>query len=201
MTQLCIQASSQYCNRWPTLVVYHNEILIYTEIIEKQSTINIKLDSFDDKPNTLSIGMKGKMFGKDNVYDTVLEDGYIKEDLQIHLQKVTLNDVSILDMLIKNDFNIELVEGMKPYHKTKFKCNGEMCFNGYYQTTYELPLYNYLTLAKWKKPVATENLSYFSNHTLVFHYEEQEKEIKELEEILDEIDGKFSNIRSKIRNT
>ena len=201
MTQLCIQASSQYCNRWPTLVVYHNGILIYTEIIEKQSTINIKLDSFDDKPNTLSVGMKGKMFGKDNVYDTVLEDGYIKEDLQIHLQKVTLNDVSILDMLIKNDFNIELVEGMKPYHKTKFKCNGEMCFNGYYQTTYELPLYNYLTLAKWKKPVATENLSYFSNHTLVFHYEEQEKEIKELEEILDEIDGKFSNIRSKIRNT
>ena len=200
MTKLCIHATSRFCNRWPTLVVHHNGKLIHTEIVEKEATINIDLDSYQDKPNTLQVGMKGKMFGKDNVYDTVMEDGFIKEDLQLHLTDVKLDDVSILDLLTKNDFTIELVEGMKVYHKTKFKCFGEMCFNGYYQTEYELPLYNYLTLAKWKKPINAD-VSYFSNHTMVFHYEEQQKEIDELEEILNEIDEQLGDIRSAVRNT
>jgi hypothetical protein len=61
-------------------------------------------------------------------------------------------------------------------------------------------LYNYLTLAKWKKPI-NEDVSYFSNHTMVFHYEEQQKEIDELEEILNEIDEQLGDIRSAVRNT
>ena len=158
------------------------------------------MESIENQPNTLQVGMKGKMFGDKGVFDTVVTDGVITEDLQINLQQVTLDQVDIMDLLTRNDYTVDIVPGMKPYHKTKFKANGELAFNGYYVMEYKLPLFKYLTNAKWKKP-ADDGVSYFSNHTMVFHYEEQEKEIQETELILKEIDEKFSDIRTKIRNT
>jgi hypothetical protein len=172
MIKLKLDVTSQYCNRWPTLIIWHNEQEIYCKQIENKQQISLKLDAKENQTNTLAIGMKGKQFGKDGIYDTVVTDGRIIEDLQI-----------------KMDDN----------HADSIKANGELCFNGHYNTQYELPLYNYLTNAKWKQPLKT--MSRHSNSSALFHYEEQQKEIKEIEEILDEIDGKFSNIRSKIRNT
>ena len=200
MVLLNIQATSQYCNHWPTLLVNHNGVQIYCDTIQHDANITLQLDSIDAQPNTLQVGMKGKMFGDGGIYDTVVTDGVITEDMQINLQKVTLDEVDIMDLLTRNDYTVDIVPGMKPYHKTKFKANGELAFNGYYVTEYELPLFKYLTNAKWKK-TADAGVSYFSNHTMVFHYEEQKKEMAETELILKEIDEKFSDIRTKIRNT
>ena len=44
---------------------------------------------------------------------------------------------------------------MDDNHADSIKANGELCFNGHYNTQYELPLYNYLTNAKWKQPLKT----------------------------------------------
>jgi len=200
MVLLNIEATSQYCNHWPTLVINHNGVQIFSDVIEEQKNIELELESIENQPNTLQVGMKGKMFGDKGVFDTVVTDGVITEDLQINLQQVTLDQVDIMDLLTRNDYTVDIVPGMKPYHKTKFKANGELAFNGYYVMEYKLPLFKYLTNAKWKKP-ADDGVSYFSNHTMVFHYEEQEKEIQETELILKEIDEKFSDIRTKIRNT
>lgn len=200
MVLLNIQATSQYCNHWPTLVINHNGVQIFSDVIEEQKNIELELESIENQQNTLQVGMKGKMFGDKGVFDTVVTDGVITEDLQINLQKVTLDQVDIMDLLTRNDYTVDIVPGMKPYHKTKFKANGELAFNGYYVMEYELPLFKYLTNAKWKKP-ADDGVSYFSNHTMVFHYEEQKKEMQETELILKEIDEKFSDIRTKIRNT
>jgi hypothetical protein len=200
MVLLNIEATSQYCNHWPTLVINHNGVQIFSDVIEEQKNIELELQSIEHQPNTLQVGMKGKMFGDKGVFDTVVTDGVITEDLQINLQKVTLDQVDIMDLLTRNDYTVDIVPGMKPYHKTKFKANGELAFNGYYVMEYELPLFKYLTNAKWKKP-ADDGVSYFSNHTMVFHYEEQKKEMQETELILKEIDEKFSDIRTKIRNT
>ena len=200
MVLLNIEATSQYCNRWPTLLVNHNGVQIFCDTIQEQASIDLNLQPTDDHANTLIVGMKDKRFGDQGVYDTVVTDGVITEDSQINLQKVTLDKVDIMDLLTRNDYTVDIVAGMKPYHKTKFKANGELAFNGYYLMQYELPLLPYLTNAKWKKP-ADKGVSYFSNSTMVFHYEEQQKEILETELILKEIDEKFSDIRTKIRNT
>ena len=199
MIKLKLDVTSQYCNRWPTLIIWHNEQEIYCKQIENKQQISLKLDAKENQTNTLAIGMKGKQFGKDGIYDTVVTDGRIIEDLQIKINAVSLDDIPILDLLLKNDYHINIVEGMDDNHADSIKANGELCFNGHYNTQYELPLYNYLTNAKWKQPLKT--MSRHSNSSALFHYEEQQKEIKGIEEILDEIDGKFSNIRSKIRNT
>ena len=199
MITLKLDVTGQYCNRWPTLIIWHNDQEVYCSQIENKQQISLKLDAKENQTNTLAIGMKGKQFGKDGIYDTVVTDGRIIEDLQIKINAVSLDDIPILDLLLKNDYHINIVEGMDDNHADSIKANGELCFNGHYNTQYELPLYNYLTNAKWKQPLKT--MSRHSNSSALFHYEEQQKEIKEIEEILDEIDGKFSNIRSKIRNT
>jgi hypothetical protein len=144
--------------------------------------------------------MKGKRFGANNVWDTVMDGGKMVEDLEIHLDKVTLDDVDILDLLLDDNYYVEFTEGMQDYHKTNFKGNGELAFNGYYQMNYQIPLYESLTNQKWKKPLETDR-GYFSNDTQVFHYDDEMQEIREIEEILKEIDEKFSDIRSKTRNT
>ena len=199
MIILKLDVTGQYCNRWPTLIIWHNDQEVYCSQIENKQQISLKLDAKENQTNTLAIGMKGKQFGKDGIYDTVVTDGRIIEDLQIKINAVSLDDIPILDLLLKNDYHINIVEGMDDNHADSIKANGELCFNGHYNTQYELPLYNYLTNAKWKQPLKT--MSRHSNSSALFHYEEQQKEIDEIEEILDEIDGKFSNIRSKIRNT
>ena len=212
MSKLCIHATSQHSyrwpgiamlehmKRWPTLVINHNGKQIYCDLVEKEIKIELDLESSELQPNTLLVGMKGKMFGENGIYDTVVTDGVVKEHMHIKLNEVTLDKVDILDLLIQNDYTVDIVPGMKPYHKTKFKANGEIAFNGYYLMEYELPLLPYLTNAKWKKS-NKKQVSYFSNHTMVFHYEEQKKELAETELILKEIDEKFSDIRTKIRNT
>ena len=199
MIKLKLHVTGQYCNRWPTLIIWHNDQEIYCKEIENKQQISLELDAKNNMINTLAIGMKGKQFGKDGIYDTIVTGGKITQDLQINIDAISLDNISILDLLVKNDYHIDIVEGMDPNHANTIKANGELCFNGHYNTQYELPLYNYLTNAKWKQPLKT--MSRHSNSSALFHYEEQQKEIHEIEEILDEIDGKFSNIRSKIRNT
>lgn len=198
MVKLSLHVTAQYCNHWPTLVVHHNEDLICEVLVKESVQINIDLDA-SQSINTLAIGMKHKNFGKNGIYDTVVEDGKIVKDLQMYINKITLDDISILDLLIRNQYHVDIVEGMDPEHPNTITANGELCFNGHYSTQYELPLYNYLTNAKWKQPLKT--MSRHSNSSALFHYEEQQKEIDEIEEVLDEIDAKFSHIRSKIRNT
>ena len=199
MIKLKLDVTGHYCNRWPTIVIWHNDKQVYTNIIENDQQIEISLNAKVNFINTLAVGMRGKQFGKDGIYDTVVSDGKITEDLQIKINSVSLDDIPILDLLIKNDYHIDIVEGMDDKHTESIKANGELCFNGHYNTQYELPLYNYLTNAKWKQPLKT--MSRHSNSSALFHYEEQQKEIKQIEEVLDEIDTKFSDIRSKIRNT
>ena len=75
-----------------------------------------------------------------------------------------------------------------------------MGYNGYFTFTFDLPLYNSLTNKKFKKPLQ-KDVSYFSNSSAVFHYEEETKVINEIKNILKEVDEKFSDKRSQIRNT
>ncbi len=217
MTQLHLEAHADFCNKWPTLMITHNGKIIHNGTLEDKIILDYTLQdrqsweqsdmlrdcdvaSANEIRNNLLVGMKGKRFGANNVWDTVMDGGKMVEDLEIHLDKVTLDDVDILDLLLDDNYYVEFTEGMQDYHKTNFKGNGELAFNGYYQMNYQIPLYESLTNQKWKKPLETDR-GYFSNDTQVFHYDDEMQEIREIEEILKEIDEKFSDIRSKTRNT
>ena len=199
MITLKIDALGHFCNHWPTLVVYHNKELIYSQEIKEHHSIQFDLEPKKDDDNLIQIGMTGKRFGHNDIYDTKAISGKLLQDLRIDLLKVTLDHVNILDILTRNDFQIEHTDGMAKDHIKVTKGQGEICFNGYYFTTYRLPLYNYLINAKWKVPL--KNVSRHSNTTTRFHYEEHTKEINKIESILDEIETKFSDIRSKIRDS
>jgi len=217
MTQLHLEAHADFCNKWPTLMITHNGKIIHNDTLEDKIILDYTLQdrqsweqsdmlrdcdvaNANEIRNNLLVGMKGKRFGANNVWDTVMDGGKMVKDLEIHLDKVTLDDVDILDLLLDDNYYVEFTEGMQDYHKTNFKGNGELAFNGYYQMNYQIPLYESLTNQKWKKPLETDR-GYFSNDTQVFHYDDEMQEIREIEEILKEIDEKFSDIRSKTRNT
>ena len=75
-----------------------------------------------------------------------------------------------------------------------------MNYNGYFTFSFDLPLYNSLINQKYKKPL-DEKISYFSNYSKVFHYDEEKEVINSIYNILKEVDEKFSDKRSKIRNS
>ena len=75
-----------------------------------------------------------------------------------------------------------------------------MNYNGYFFINFSLPLYNNLTNQKFKRQIDHDK-SYFSNYTKVFHYDEERKIISELESILNNINEKSSNNRTKIRDS
>ena len=116
MIKLKLDVTGHYCNRWPTIVIWHNDKQVYTNIIENDQQIEISLNAKVNFINTLAVGMRGKQFGKDGIYDTVVSDGKITEDLQIKINSVSLDDIPILDLLIKNDYHIDIVEGMDHKH-------------------------------------------------------------------------------------
>ena len=61
-------------------------------------------------------------------------------------------------------------------------------------------LINSLINKKYKVPLSDE-FSYFSNYTKVFHYDDERKVINSIKDTLKEIDEKFSDKRSQIRNS
>ena len=100
----------------------------------------------------------------------------------------------------KNKFHIKLVDKQPSYYPTIVPSQGIMNYNGYFFVSFSLPLYNDLTNQKFKKQVDHDK-SYFSNYTKVFHYDEEQKIISEIESILNNINEKSSNNRTKIRDS
>jgi len=121
------------------------------------------------------------------------------EDKTIEVLSVMLDGVEC-KMLFKNEFYVWRVEKQPTYFPDKVKSNGMMNYNGYFTFNFDLPLYNSLINKKYKVPFSDE-FSYFSNYTKVFHYDEEKEIINSIKNILDEIDEKFSDKRSKIRNS
>ena len=191
MIILELEVTPTFCNEWPTLEINHNEKLIFKEQVIKKEKYKFYLNPNKTDTNKLEIGMCNKKFGKNGIWDTKSINGKITEDKTIELNSCKINDVDVKDLMLENQFHVNIVDQQPIYHPSKIKSNGIMNYNGAFYLTYDLPLYNSLTNQKWKKS-PDDSLSYFSNHTLVFHYEQDRKLINEIENICNEIEKKLS---------
>lgn len=185
MHHLELKVSATYCNRWPTLWVDLNGVTLTETVIDCPKTISVLLHSNLEK-NKLSIGMKGKQFGEQNIWDTqVDEQGKIINDLQLVFDDVKLEDVSILDLLIKHQYYADDTHG-QPIQNAPVLVDNKIGFNGSFTFEYTLPVLNSITNQKFKLPL-NEDISYFSNYTALFHYEEDQRLINEIQDILDDV--------------
>jgi hypothetical protein len=191
MITLDLKVLPTFCNDWPILEIHHNGELICKQKIKEQQDLKFFLHAKKESNNKLEIGMSQKRFGKDNIWDTETVNEKIIKDRTLTIVSCSLNQIDIKDLLIKNQYHVQIVDQQPIYHPTKVYSEGTMNYNGAFYLTYELPLYNNLTNQKWKKPV-DDSLSYFSNHTLVFHYEQDIKLLEEIEKICNEIEKKLS---------
>ena len=200
MIKLNLKLDATDCNGWPNLIIEFNNKKILEKIIEKESTLEVELDNVLESNNQLIIGMNNKSFGRKGVWDTKTENNKIIKDKTLTITSCKLNDVETKDLLIKNKFRVRLVDNQPEYYPTIIPSQGIMNYNGYFFINFSLPLYNNLTNQKFKRQIDHDK-SYFSNYTKVFHYDEERKIISELESILNNINEKSSNNRTKIRDS
>ena len=198
--ELALEIESTNCNGWPNLIIEFNKKKILEKVIEEKATLKINIDNVLESNNQLIIGMNNKSFGRNGIWDTKLKNNKIVEDKTLTIISCKLDDVETKDVLIKNNFHIKLVDRQPSYYPTIIHAQGSMNYNGYYFITFSLPLYNDLTNQKFKKEVDHDK-SYFSNYTKVFHYDDEQKIISEIESVLNNINEKSSNNRTKIRNS
>ena len=173
-----IDVTPSYCNDWPFLSIKNNNIEIFDDQIIEQQCLSFDLEC--DKSNILYIKHYGKSFGADDIWDTNEES-----DRYIIIEDIRFDGVSIDhllgDMLFHNTFengqeyNLDIAE---------FKSYGQMRFNGYFELSYETPIYDWLILTKYKKPLS--NNAFFSNSTTRWHYEDDIELINEIKEMFRE---------------
>lgn len=189
---LSLEIIGTECNGWPNLIVEFNKKVIYNHTIEGMKTIEIQLRDVKDNENKLVIGMTNKRFGKNHIWDTVTKDNKIIQDKTVKINKCMLNDVDVTDVLKNNLFRVNLVDKQPSYYPTKIYTDGIMNYNGYFFINFDMPLFNSIINQKYKQEKNTK-LSYFSNYTLKFHYENELKLIENIEKKLKELHARISN--------
>ena len=194
-----IVAVGTFCNSWPNLVVEGNNETLFDGEIQNTKSITLEFTKTVKKGNNIIIGMNNKSFGKDNIWDTKTENNVIKGDKTIKILSLKLDGVECKE-LFNNKFNVKRTDRQPSYFPDVVDSVDVMNYNGYFGFGFDLPLYNSIIKMKFKRDHSDE-VSYFSNYTKVFHYDGEEKIIQEIKGNLREIDEKFSDKRSKIRNS
>lgn len=193
MNFLSLHLRPTYCNKWPTLIVDINNQNLMSKIINNEQVVDLEFNSVDGC-NTISIGLDNKSFGINGIWDTEVDQhNTVLNDLTLELVDVKINDVSVLDILLKNKYQIQQQSG-QDHLPNEIDNDNIMRFNGHFLFKYEEPLLNSIINQKWKQDVSNDK-SYFSNYTTLFHYEEDLKLIKEIYKLIDEAE-KFNSKRS-----
>jgi len=194
-----IEVVGTFCNSWPNMIVEINGEKIHDGFIEGDKIISMDFNRLLERGNKFVIGMDNKSFGRNKIWDTKTRDNKIIEDKTLKVRSVKLDDVECKD-LFHGRFYVKRSHEQPSYFPDVVESEDTMNYNGYFCFGFDLPLYNSIILSKFKNPSAKE-ISYFSNYTKVFHYEGEKKIIEDIKNILKEVDEKFSNKRTKIRNS
>mgnify|MGYP006112765341 FL=1 len=195
-----IIVTGSYCNTWPQLIVEINDQTAFDGPVEGRQTIKLEYADLFEKGNKILLGMTNKSFGKNGKWDTKTLNNKIVHDKTIKVESLKLDDVEC-KKLFASKFYVKRTDKQPSYFPDIVTTEDTMNYNGYFFFNFDLPLYNYLINSKYKVDDKEENLSYFSNYSKVFHYDEEQKLINDIKDKLKIIDEKFSNKRSKIRNS
>lgn len=197
--KITLEVIGTFCNSWPNIIVEINGEIICDECVRGRQNISLSYDKLVKQGNKISVGMNNKSFGKNNVWDTKTENESIVADKTIKVLSFQLDDVECRD-LFNNRFNVKRSDKQPSYFPDIVESADTMHYNGYFSFNFDMPLYKSLINQKFLRD-SEDELSYFSNYTKVFHYDEEQKIINEIKMYLKEVDEKFSHKRTKIRNT
>lgn len=172
-----------YCNHWPTFQVSHNSTMLFDQEVDKETTL--EFDVSEEPENILRFAMSGKQFGP-TTWDThVDENGNVTADLTLTITDVRVDEVPVLDLLIKNQYYVIRQSGQDHIDELIYS-EGIMNFNGDFRIILHTPVLNDITNQKFKQDLDADK-SYFSNYTTVFHYDRDEQIIDEIYDILNDI--------------
>lgn len=185
-TLLRIDLQGQYYNHWPFARITVNDRELFDGQV--QDSVSLMFNINADEKNLLRIKHHGKRFGDEGVYDCSADQ---TEDCVLTIKDIRFDDVTVGDELMSQlffqtcwtDAQLQTIpeDQLAAMNQTSAKC-GIMNFNSTLDIEFETPIFNWLTIAKYKKPV--EKTTYFSNHALRWHYEEDLKLIEEIKQLI-----------------
>lgn len=173
-------------NDWPLFRVLHNNIIMWDSKVTRSQIIDIDLSCSIE--NHLRFEHYGKRFGENNIWDT--DPDNLSNDRMIKINDIRLNDASVgLELIRHWIFNTVFTVEQLKYLSAKDKKNieqmlsfGSMNFNGYIDFNFELPVYDWLIINKYKRPI--QDAAFFSNYTTRWHYDEDLKLISEIKNLM-----------------
>ena len=182
--QIQIDLTGHVCNTWPIFYVAIDRQQIYNGFIKERQSIQLEVESTSPE-FIFSIGMEDKQFGQENIWDTKVDKfNKIIEDKKIEIHDIKFNDVSILDILQKNPYQIKFTGQQKKEEvPNPLYLDNEICYNGAWCCDVFLPIYNWIIVKKFKQDIQS-GISEFSDYSQLFHYSKEEKIIKEIKELL-----------------
>lgn len=179
-----IDVTGHYYNDWPLLQISLNGVTVFDGAIEHDQCIELILDCADR--NLLTFCHYGKRFGEGRVWDSAA-DGTGSRELIIN--DIRFDGVSIdhlrSQLMFKTQWSdLQLQQNTQEFidHYSEFASNGMMSFNGTIDLEFETPIYNWLTLSKYKVPMT--EAAYFSNYSARWHYEQDLELINEIRELI-----------------
>lgn len=163
-----------------------NEQILYDGPVEENLQLNF--DIFAHAKNTLTIAHYGKRFGDEGIYDcnTDKNQDCVLKINDIKFQNITIGKELMSKLYFETvwtpaqlrDLDPKLLEQMSRINSDSTVMN----FNSVFNLNFEIPILNWLTIAKYK--TETKPSAYFSNYSLRWHYEEDLKLIEEIKSLL-----------------
>jgi hypothetical protein len=181
--KLEINVTGFYFNKWPDLKICCNDKVLFDKTIIDSQQVTLEIDC--NKVNFLQITHYNKSFGDNNVWHT---DG--SNECWIQLNDIKFDDVSVGERFINDlEFTTHWTDNQKIMHDAEFFkkydnffSDGKLTFNGEINFNFELPIYNWLIIKKYKVPEI--KTSYFSNASKLWHYEEQLEMLEEIKQLM-----------------
>lgn len=187
IVNLLIELEGNYCNHWPNLEITVNDLVIFDGVVEGLIQLEKTVSCLEN--NLLKFRHYGKRFGDLGVWDTDTNQGL---DCFVKIADICFDGVSAgTEILSKLQFNTVWTqtqlatldpEFIKQYSSIN-SCNGMLNFNGAINLEFQTPVYNWLTLAKYRGPVSGKE-SYFSNHSIRWNYDQDLVLLEEIRNLM-----------------
>jgi len=180
MTKISIDLQGFFCNHWPWVVVRLNGIELFNQQVIDLITLDFNVAC--DQTNLLEFEHYGTSFGTNGIWDSGPE-----QDCFAQIKDIRFDDVSVDNIISGLTFISKWCQDSDPQQVENFStinnCNGLMNFNGVISLEFDMPVYDWLIIKKYKKPLG-KNIAYFSNHTARWHYEEDLKILNDIKDLM-----------------
>lgn len=186
---LTLDLTGYYCNRWPQLQIIHHDKVIQDLEIQDHQILHLTLSCHDT--DCVTLYHHGKRFGDQDIWDTSTDGS---QDCYLQINDIKFDQVSVGEKIMRSlIFNTEWnclqqrnqsLEFIEKFDK--FASNGRMSFNGRIEISFQLPIYNWLIMQKYKEPKSSvaATTAYFSTHVSRYHYDRDLEIIKEIKEMM-----------------